>query len=153
MAELRTTAAQILDRKFSELQSAAVILRQRPVKGWVQAIRSALGMSVTALAERLGVKHSTVVAYEQAELAGRIQINTLRRIAVALDAELIVALVPRQPIRERLRERAHEIAREEMNSAVQSMRLENQEVDPALTNEQFQTLVESLLREPKKLWR
>lgn len=150
---LRTTSAQIFDRKFSDFQAAAAVLRYRPVKGWIRAIRSALGMSVTALAERLGVSHSTVLSQEKAELTGRIQIDTLRRIADALDAELIVAMVPRKPIDETLRERAREIARQEMSSTVQSMRLENQEVDANATKEQFETLVENLVREPKKLWR
>jgi transcriptional regulator with XRE-family HTH domain len=85
---LRTSNAQILDRKRTELQAAAAALRQRPVKGWVHALRSALGMSVTVLARRLGVSHSTVLSYEKAELTGRIQIDTLRRVADALDAEL-----------------------------------------------------------------
>jgi predicted DNA-binding mobile mystery protein A len=150
---LRTSNAQILDRKRSELQAAAAALRQRPVKGWVHALRSALGMSVTVLARRLGVSHSTVLSYEKAELTGRIQIDTLRRVADALDAELIVALVPRQPIIDTLRARAREIAQQEMSATVQSMRLENQEVTESETKEQFDILVENLVREPKKLWR
>jgi len=72
---LRTSNAQILDRKRTELQAAAAALRQRPAKGWVHALRSALGMSVTVLARRLGVSHSTVLSYEKAELTGRIQIE------------------------------------------------------------------------------
>jgi predicted DNA-binding mobile mystery protein A len=150
---LRTSNAQILDRKHAELQAAAAALRQRPVKGWVHALRSALGISVTVLARRLGVSHSTVLAYQKAELTGRIQIDTLRRVADALDAELIVALVPRQPISDALRARAREIAQQEMSATVQSMRLENQEVTPNETKEQFEVLVENLVREPKKLWR
>jgi predicted DNA-binding mobile mystery protein A len=110
-------------------------------------------MSVTVLARRLGVSHSTVLSYEKAELTGRIQIDTLRRVADALDAELIVALVPRQPIIDTLRARAREIAKQEMSATVQSMRLENQEVTSSETKEQFDILVENLVREPKKLWR
>jgi predicted DNA-binding mobile mystery protein A len=150
---LRTTPAQLLDRKFPDFQAAAATLRHRPVKGWIQAIRKALGMSVTVLAQRLAVSHPTVLAYETAELTGRIQVDTLRRIADALDAELIVALVPRKPINETLRARALEVAQQEMGATVQSMRLEDQEVDSSVTKEQFEALVESLLREPKKLWR
>ncbi|MEY2931153.1 MAG: hypothetical protein RL033_1902 [Pseudomonadota bacterium] len=150
---LRTTNAQILDRKHSQLQAAAAALRQRPAKGWIHALRSALGMSVTVLARRLGVSHTTVLSYEKAELTGRIQIDTLRRVADALDAELIVALVPRKPVTDTLRARAREIAQQEMSATVHSMRLENQEVAASETQEQFDTLVENLVREPKKLWR
>jgi hypothetical protein len=62
-------------------------------------------------------------------------------------------MVPRQPIIDTLRARAREIAQQEMSATVQSMRLENQEVTASETKEQFDTLVENLVREPKKLWR
>ncbi len=150
---LRTPQAQIFDRKLSERQAAVAVLRSRPAKGWIHALRSALGMSATVLARRLGVSHPTVLSYEKAELSGRIQLDTLRRVADALDSELIVALVPRKPISETLRARAREIAQQEMNATVQSMRLEDQEVAAADTEAQFDLLVENLVREPKKLWR
>jgi predicted DNA-binding mobile mystery protein A len=149
----RTTNAELFDRKLFELQSAAAALRDRPQKGWIHAIRSALGMSVTVLAQRLGVRHTTVLAYEKAELSGRIQIDTLRRVADALDAELLVALVPRKPISNVLRARAMEIAQHELQATVQSMRLENQEVTAVETKAQLDVMVENLVREPKKLWR
>jgi hypothetical protein len=49
--------------------------------------------------------------------------------------------------------RAREIAQQEMSATVQSMRLENQEVTASETEEQFDILVENLVREPKKQWR
>lgn len=150
---LRTTRAQLFDRQFTELQTAAAVLRARPAKGWIHAIRTALGMSVTVLAQRLGVRHSTVLAYENAERSGRIQLDTMRRVADALDAELLVVLVPRKPVGDTLRARARDIAQQEMRATVQSMRLENQEVDEAETQAQLDLLVENLVREPKKLWR
>jgi predicted DNA-binding mobile mystery protein A len=150
---LKTSSAELFDRKLPDLQAAGAVLRARPAKGWIHAIRTALGMSVTVLAERLKVAHTTVLSYEKAELPGRIQLDTLRRVADAMDAELIVAVIPRQPISETLRARAREIARQEMRATVQSMRLENQEVGEVETNAQFDRLVENLMREPRKLWR
>lgn len=150
---LRTTNAQIFDRKLSELQAAAAVLRSRPARGWIQALRSALGMSATVLAQRLGVSHPTVLSYEKAELSGRIQLDTLQRVADALDCELVVALVPRKPIGETLRARAREIAQQEVGATVLSMRLEAQEVTAADTRAQLELMVENMVREPKKLWR
>jgi predicted DNA-binding mobile mystery protein A len=150
---LRTTNSQILDRKLPELQLAAAVLRSRPAKGWIQALRSGLGMSATVLAQRLGVSHPTVLSYEKAELSGRIQLDTLRRVADALDSELIVALVPRKAIGETLRARAMEIAQQEVSATVQSMRLEDQDVTAADTRAQLELMVENMVREPKKLWR
>lgn len=150
---LRTTNAQIFDSKLPQLQAAAAVLRSRPARGWLQALRSAFGMSTTVLAQRLGVSHPTVLSYEKAELSGRIQLDTLQRVADALDSELIVALVPRKPISETLRARAMEIAQQEVSAAVQSMKLEDQEVTAADTRAQLELMVENMVREPKKLWR
>lgn len=152
-APFKTTNGQILDRKLPELQAAAALLRARPTKGWIHAIRSALGMSATVLADRLRVSHPTVLSYEKAELSGRIQLDTLGRVADAMDCELIVALVPRRSIRETLRTRATQIANQEVSATVQSMQLEDQEVTAEQTQAQFELLVENLVREPRKLWR
>jgi len=147
------TSASNLDRQLPALQSAAKTLNLRPPKGWIAALRTALGMSGTFLARRLGVSHSTLIDYEKAELSGRIQLETLRRVADALDADVVVALVPRKSVQEMLHERAREIAREEMAAVVQTMGLENQQVDSRVTEAQFEELVSKLVSEPRKLWR
>ena len=41
-----------------------------PVRGWIKAIREALGMSTAQLAKRLGVKQPSVVALERSEAKG-----------------------------------------------------------------------------------
>ncbi len=151
--QTQMSSAQILDRKLPAMQQGAAVLRQRPVRGWIRSLREAMGMSLTVLAHRLGVSHSAVVAYEKAEITGRMQTDTLQRIAEALDAELIIALVPRRPIYETLRERARYIAQQEMSATVRSMHLEAQAVDPSDTQAQFEALVDALVREPKRLWR
>lgn len=150
---IQSASAENLDRQLPDFQVAAQTLRARPPMGWIAAIRTALGMSLTALAKRLGVSHSTLLAYEKGEVTGSIQIETLRRVADALDAELIVALVPRKSIKATLTERAREIASDEMQAVTQTMRLENQEVKPAATEAEFEKLVQTLLTQPRKLWR
>jgi predicted DNA-binding mobile mystery protein A len=121
--------------------------------GWIRSLRTALGMSATALAKRLNVSLATLLGYEKAEQSGSISISTMRRIADALDADLIVALIPRRSVKTTLRERAEAIAREELRAVVQTMRLEDQEVGAQETKEQFEHIVHELMRTPRKLWR
>ena len=109
-------------------------------------------MSSTALAKRLNVKHPTVLEYEKGEVKGTITLGTLRRVAEALDAELVVALVPRKPVAAMLRARAESIASEEMRAVINTMRLEDQEVEQAASSEEYEKLVTSLLKHPGKLW-
>jgi predicted DNA-binding mobile mystery protein A len=147
-----TAAAELLDRQLPALQAAANTLRVRPPKGWIAAIRTALGMSTYALAKLLNVTQPAVTAFEQGEVNRTLTLETLRRVADALDAELVVALVPRKSVDATLRARAESIAREELGAVTNTMRLEDQEVDSEATREEYAKLVETLLTSPRKLW-
>ena len=99
-----------------------------PVRGWIKAIREALGMTTGQLATRLGVKQPSIVAIEQSEAKGSIQLATLRRVAEALDCTLIYALVPNKSLETTLRDRAALFARRRRGPVEHSMLLEDQEV-------------------------
>src|SRR5260370_35432201 len=65
-----------------------------PPKGWVRAIRDALGMTGVQFAKRLAIRPQSVEALEKSEANGSIPLKTLRRAAEALDCTLGCALVP-----------------------------------------------------------
>jgi predicted DNA-binding mobile mystery protein A len=121
-----------------------------PPKGWIKAIRQALGMTTMQLARRMGVRQPTIVNIEQSESADRIQLGTLRRAAEALDCELVYALVPRQSLEAIVEKRALQLANRTMSSVEHSMRLEAQGVDNAATERQRRALADSI--NPKRLW-
>jgi transcriptional regulator with XRE-family HTH domain len=54
----------------------------------------------------MGVKQPSVVALEQSEAKGTIELATLRRVAEALDCTLVYALVPNRPLEQTVRDRA-----------------------------------------------
>src|SRR5216683_5188812 len=81
-----------------------------PPKGWIRAIRDALGMSGVQLATRLGVRPQTVDAIEKSEAGGTIQLKTLQRAAEALDCTLVYALVPRTSLKDMVQSRARSLA-------------------------------------------
>lgn len=99
---------------------------QPPRRGWIRAVRTALGMTLEQLGQRLGIDRSSVLRVENSESSGRIQLDTLRRAAAALDCELHYVLVPRVPLQERVRERRAEIARARVARTAHTMGLENQ---------------------------
>jgi predicted DNA-binding mobile mystery protein A len=145
-------AAELLDARLPALQTAAGALKDRPHGGWIYALRTALGLSTAALAKLLNVSQPTVFKYEKGEVNGTITLETLGRVAAALDADLVVAIVPRKPIALTLRARAETLAREEMGAVVRTMQLEAQAVDEAQTRKDQERLVDALLTKPKKLW-
>ena len=140
-----------LDQTLSRFRD--LIDLDRPPGGWLRSVRKALGMTTSQLAERLSVSQSAISKYERSEREQAITLKTLRRVASALDCELVYAVVPRIPIRERREERAREVARRRIESVQQSMELEDQ----AISDEEMQRQIEELTRElldewPRTIW-
>jgi predicted DNA-binding mobile mystery protein A len=137
-----------LDQRFKQMGS--VQKYGLPTRGWIKAMREALGMSMEQLARRLGVKQPSVVAMEQSEAKGTIELATLRRVAEALDCTLIYALVPNRPLEATIRERARAFVRKRLQPVEHSMLLENQKVD----TKSDQARLDEIVREtnPRLFW-
>ena len=88
-------ARKNLDRRLTGLRPAVFLAR--PPRGWLRAIREALGMTTGQMAKRLGVSQPRVIALEKDEQRGAVTLETLRRAAEALDCTLVYALAPTSP--------------------------------------------------------
>lgn len=137
-----------LDERFKAMGPSTAY--SQPVRGWVKAIREALGMSTAQLAKRAGVRQPSIVALEQSEAKGSIELATLRRIAEALDCKLVYALVPNKPLEQTVRERARMFARRRLEPIEHSMILEDQKVPRRDT----EAVLDEILREtnPHRFW-
>jgi predicted DNA-binding mobile mystery protein A len=122
--EVSVRSRELLDNHFDEWQPLRELAR--PPRGWVRAIREALGMSAAVLAARLGTTPGAVTRLEQSEAADRIRLDTLRRAADALGCDLVYLLVPRRPLTATVQDRARDVAREQAAAIEQTMRLEDQ---------------------------
>ncbi len=148
----RTTARRNLDKRLNALRNAEAFTRPR--RGWIRAIREALGMTTAQLGQRLSVVQSRIPAIEQAEAKGKITLNSLEKAAHALDCQLVYALVPRKPLEELVSERALRIAKKRLASTRHSMALEAQNVEFADEEEQLRRMVQRLLdKSGSELWK
>ncbi|MBP7639846.1 MAG: helix-turn-helix domain-containing protein, partial [Thauera sp.] len=86
-------------------------------------------MSATQLARRMGVAQPTLTKLEQSEAADRIQLDSLRRVAAALDCDVVYALVPRRPLQEMVEARRVLVAGREYARAAHSIALEDRADD------------------------
>jgi len=145
--QVSTRGRELLDSHFNEWQQLRGL--SRPPRGWIRAVREALGMSGAALAARLGTTAGAVTRLEQSEAADRIRLDTLRRAADALGCDLVYLLVPRRPLTAVVRERARELAHRQVVAIEQTMRLEGQAT--RATSEMEDQLTEQLL-ERGGLW-
>jgi predicted DNA-binding mobile mystery protein A len=144
-------AIRHLDDRFRALRPLAD--SRRPAKGWLRAIRDALGMSGAQMGRRLDISQPAVTGLEQAEVNGSITLHTLQRAAEALGCRLVYALVPDKPLAEIVRQRAELIATRETDAVEHTMRLEDQATgDRRVLRELHRQAVEDLLRRPGRLW-
>ena len=127
MARTSAQARRHLDARLGRLRP--LINEPRPHRGWIRAIRDALGMSTTELAARMRVVQSTVVEIESSETRATIKLDTLRRAADALECELVYALIPRSTLGESVRTQARRKAAQHLAGVAHHMRLEDQAVD------------------------
>jgi len=144
-------AIRHLDKRFAALRPLAK--SPRPPKGWLRAVRDALGMTMAQFARRLGVSQPRIVQLEQSEASGSVTLNTLQRAAEALGCRLVYALVPERPLAETVRERAELIAGRQAGAVEHTMRLEDQAVTSKQVSKKLhRQRIEELLRRPARLW-
>jgi predicted DNA-binding mobile mystery protein A len=124
----------------------------RPHTGWIRALRTALGMSMATLAERLGVHKSRVSKIEQDEVAGNLTIKTMQKVADGLDCVFVYGFVPRSSLDDTINQQAFLKASKELNKLMHTMSLEAQD----LPNNERQKLLKQMINqilESGSLWK
>lgn len=143
-------ARKQLERRIAPLRELGLA---SPPRGWVKAIREALGMSTRQLAARMGASPSRIPAIEKAEISGATTIKTLREAAAALNCTFVYAFVPTKPLDDIVRDRAVEKAGANVARLDHTMRLENQAMLKADLDDEKQRTTNRLLAEsPRRLW-
>ncbi len=126
---------------------------QRPAKGWLRAIREALGMSGKQFARRLGVAPPRITALEKNEMSGSVTIKTMQKAADALECDFVYAIIPRKNLTDIVRKRALSLATKRLGRVSHSMLLEAQQLPDVEQKKVFDYEVEELIRNmPKELW-
>jgi predicted DNA-binding mobile mystery protein A len=114
-----------LDRTLEPFRMAQKV--PRPARGWIRTIREAAGISARELAEATGTSRQLPLQLEKAEADDSITLKSLRKLAGALDCELVYALVPREgTMRGSLERRARAEATRRVLAVEHSMALEDQ---------------------------
>ena len=144
----------IREQLDTALRPMAVLTRiQVPAKGWIRAIREALGMSSRQLGARLGVSQQRATVIESAERGGNLSIKTMRAVAEALDCEFVYAFVPRHGIQGTVRQRAEAITSRRLGRVVQTMQLEDQGLSVRENDSIQEALISEIISNmPRTFW-
>ncbi|MDQ0651604.1 helix-turn-helix domain-containing protein [Pseudomonas cedrina] len=146
--KLRLSQVERAIEPFNAVKGAPV-----PQGGWLRSIRESLGRSLRAQAEIAGVSSVTLTKSERSEAEDRISLAQLRKLAAALDCELVYGLVPKKPLHEVIQDRAELMAKQEILGVAHSMSLEDQRPSDAFIELQIDERRKELLDGSwKRLW-
>jgi len=125
-----------------------------PPSGWVYSIRQALGMSLRQLGKRMGITPQSVKEMEEREQNETISIKVLRQFGKSLNLKLIYGFIPLSGnLEDIIEQRAYELAMEIVNRTSISMKLEDQENNPARIQKAIKEKANEIKTEmPKYLW-
>ena len=99
-----------LDRKIKKITPAGTVIA--PSTGWINAIRTAVRMSLQQLGDKLGITPQSVRGIERREANGSITLNSLKEVAEAMDMKLVYGFIPKeQSIEKWIDKKAYEAAR------------------------------------------
>ena len=151
MTKNNETARRHLDVKFNKIRD--LNLFTRPPKGWIRAIRNALGMTTTQLAKKLNIAQPRVTAIEKDEVLGNLKISTLESVADALGCELVYTLVPRENLEKMTYKQAEKKAKLILKNAEHTMKMENQLSSSDSYKKQLEDLINELIKgQQARLW-
>jgi len=134
---------------FTSLQKVAA-----PPTGWINAIRTALGISLLQLGNKLSITKQSIQDMERREKDGSITLKVLREAATALDMQLVYGFVPEDGSLEQLINRkAKALARKIVLRTSNSMKLEDQENSQLRIEKAIEERTVAIKNEmPKALW-
>lgn len=118
--------------------------------GWIRYIRHAMYMTLGNLAKAARISLPTVQQMEKRESEGKITIESMKKIANAMNCEFVYAIIPRETLPEALKKQALSRATQIVKQADLHMTLEDQKVSEDI-NHRIERLAEELL-EKGKIW-
>jgi predicted DNA-binding mobile mystery protein A len=143
---------QQMDKKMALFNTVASL--EPPTKGWIQAVRIALKMSLRQFAERMKITSPSVREIEQREALATISLKSLKEAARAMDMKFVYGFIPRDGSLEKMLDKqAHTVARKIVLRTDNTMKLEDQGVGEKRIEKAVQELAEEIKREmPRYLW-
>jgi predicted DNA-binding mobile mystery protein A len=120
-----TTFAQI-NRRLESLRAVKETASVRD--GWIHYMRTALGLTLSELGKLVSLSTATVAQAERREVDGQVNLSTLKKMAEAMDCDLVYAFVPKKEMKTLIHDKAFAKARKILGLADLHMKLENQKV-------------------------
>ena len=141
-----------LDKKLQPFKVFSEITT--PATGWIQAIRTALKMSLRQMGNRLSITPQSMKEIEQREKEGSITLKNLREAGKVLNMQLVYGFIPKdESLEKMIEQKAHEIAKEIVLRTSHNMMLEDQQNSKERIEKAIKERAEEIKNEmPGYLW-
>lgn len=141
----------LIEEIMQAAQKARVAVRGLTIGALIKSVRTQLGMSQKALAQRAGVPQSTISRIEQEERDANLA--TLNKILAAISCDLVIVPLLQDSIEVIRRKQARKMAEKQVRYLKGTMNLEDQQPDARFIEELVKQEEERLLQGPNsKLW-
>lgn len=137
-----------LDKKLNVFSNFEV-----PQSGWINIIRKALGLTYAQLAKRVNTSPQVIKKFEQNEAAGKITLNTLKKIASAMNCRFVYAFVPIVSFEKIIDDRVEKVSDAIIKRVSGTMSLESQLPQDDEILRQKNELKVDLKKNLKNLWK
>lgn len=125
----------------------------QPPGGWLKTVRQALGMKTAQAAKRAGLSEQDVLRIEAQACDNSAQFEEVKRLADAIGCDVVWGLVPKQSLKEALRNQARCVAEKRIISMVEMMAAHGHPVAAHEVVRYIDEFSEILLTElPHTLW-
>lgn len=122
---------------------------QRPPEGWIATVRKALGISAAQLGRIVGHSRANISAAERSEQNDRITLQTMHRLAGAMECKFVYAIVPiHGSAQDILHAQARKKSRAIVSRANIHMALEQQNLSPGQIEAQIEDMALEMMRDP-----
>jgi len=152
MRNKRKLMIEQMDKKLEPFLETRVVLV--PERGWINAIRTTLNMTMAQLGTKLNITRQGVRKIEENEANGTVTMNTIKDVASAMDLKLVYALVPKDgTIEDLIQMKAEKLAQKIVLRTNQNMKLEDQGIGDEKIYETIKDLAKEIKREMKRsIW-
>lgn len=144
-----------IEQLNSKMQVVAEIKKiTPPPTGWIKAVRSALGITLQQLGNKISITKQSIQDIERREKEGSVTLKTLRDVANALDMELVYGFVPKDGSLDALIYRkSKELATQIVSRTSNTMMLAEQQNSPQRIQKAIEEKTGDIKYEmPKQLW-
>lgn len=123
-----------------------------PRNGWIRSLRESMDMSGAQLGKRVGLSRNRVSILERKEAEGAITLDQLNLLAEGLNARVVYAVIPNNPIDETIEHRLRELAESKLKHTNRSMFLESQQLNQKQQDSAKNSLIEQLRQQGGRVW-